>query len=132
LKKHYRLHECMAPILHTSSTLHLGRMMDIYTDVKDYIRVADYSSHNLAVPLIVPDALSSAEVNDLILHCYKSYYMKRAPDYFMLKDTFKRNYLKRSLKLIMQNSLLPFLISSTDKENQYAMMYQTHATDKEL
>ena len=36
--------------------------------------------------------------------------MKKAPTYFAEKDVFKREYLKRSLQLIMKNSFLTSLI----------------------
>ena len=82
----------------------------IYNDVKDSIVVHDYSKYNLVEPIIRPTNMTLEEVRKSIFLCYHKYYMKKAPQYFLIKDDFKREYLKRSLTLIMKNSFLTSMI----------------------
>ena len=82
----------------------------MYEEVKRNIAVTDYAKYNLVEPILKPDTMSLEEVRRSIFSCYHKYYMKKAPTYFAEKDAFKREYLKRSLQLIMKNSFLTSLI----------------------
>ncbi len=82
----------------------------MYEEVKQNIAVTDYSKYNLVEPILRPDTMSLEEVRRAIFSCYHKYYMKKAPSYYTQQDTFKREYLKRSLQLIMKNSFLTSLI----------------------
>ncbi|HSG28957.1 MAG TPA: hypothetical protein VLA34_10790, partial [Candidatus Krumholzibacterium sp.] len=83
---------------------------NLYESVKDYIEVYDYSKYNLVEPIIRPTALSLDEIRSAILDCYRGYYMRKAPEYYTEPDAFKREYLKRSMHLIMRNSFLTKLM----------------------
>ncbi len=83
---------------------------DMYGEVKNHIEVTDYSRYNLVEPIIRPDGMTLEEVTRWMVECYKQYYMRKAPEYFSEPDLFKREYLKRSMHLIMKNSFLTSLM----------------------
>jgi len=83
---------------------------DMYPEMKDHIEVWDYSKYNLVEPIIRPLTMSLGEIDTAIIDCYKSYYMRKAPEYYTESDSFKRDYLKRSMHLIMKNSFLTKLM----------------------
>lgn len=87
---------------------------DIYEEMKEHIAIYDYSKYNLVEPVVKPVSMSLKEIETSIFECYMSYYMEKAPSYFSIKDNFKRNYILRSMKLIMKNS---FLKKYFDKSN---------------
>ena len=72
---------------------------DIYNEMKNNIVVFDYSKYNLVEPIIKPNSMTLDEVRNSILNCYRKYYMKKAPIYYKMKDSFKKDYLKRSMQL---------------------------------
>ncbi len=83
---------------------------DLYDELKGNIETTDYSLYNLVEPIVRPDAMSLDEVRDAIVDCYKRYYMRKAPEYYATADPFKREYLTRSMHLIMKNSFLTKLL----------------------
>lgn len=83
---------------------------DLYDEMKEHIAVHDYSRYNLVEPIIQPTSMSLDDVSRAMLECYKKYYMKKITRYYAEPDPFRRDYLLRSMKLIMQNSFLTNLI----------------------
>lgn len=79
---------------------------DMYGDLKNYIREYDYSKYNLITPIIEPEAMTLAEVNEAIINCYKEFYKWKVPQFENDTDDFRRNYLLRATRLMMQNSFL--------------------------
>ncbi len=100
---------------------------DMYAELEPYVEVHDFAQYNLVEPVLRPEAMSRDEVRKAIVECYARYYMNRVPEYFRIKDTFKREYLKRSMKLIMSNSFLTDLIKRSGVAAQFSMM-QKHLT----
>lgn len=97
---------------------------DMYAEMKEHIAVWDYSKYNLVEPIIRPVALTLDEVNRTILDCYRRYYMRKAPQYYAERDSFRRDYLKRSMHLIMKNSFLSKLIARTGRADEFYEMHQ--------
>jgi anaerobic magnesium-protoporphyrin IX monomethyl ester cyclase len=95
---------------------------DMYPELSDNDEVKDYAKYNLVEPIVRPDAMTRDEVRKAIVECYARYYMNRVPEYFKIKDSFKREYLKRSMKLIMSNSFLTELIRSSGVAGHFAAM----------
>jgi anaerobic magnesium-protoporphyrin IX monomethyl ester cyclase len=95
---------------------------DMYPELSDNVEVKDYAKYNLVEPIVRPDAMTRDEVRKAIVECYARYYMNRVPEYFKIKDSFKREYLKRSMKLIMSNSFLTELIRSSGVAGHFAAM----------
>lgn len=79
---------------------------DLYSDVKDYIEVRDYSKYNLVTPIVKPKAMTLDEVNQAIIQCYKEFYMWKVPRFSQEPDEFRREYLLRSTRVMMNNSFL--------------------------
>ena len=76
-------------------------------EVKQHIRVHDYSKYNLIDPVIEPRQMSLSQVDGAIMDCYRRFYMGKLLDVITMKDTFKRDYLMRAMKLMMVN---PFIL----------------------
>ena len=66
--------------------------------------------------------MSLNEVRNSILNCYRKYYTKKAPEYFRMKNSFKKDYLKRSMHLIMKNSFLSDLIKTMHRSGDFIDM----------
>ncbi|MEJ5166116.1 MAG: cobalamin-dependent protein [Thermoanaerobaculia bacterium] len=77
---------------------------DLYEEVKDFIRVFDYSKYNLIEPIIEPKKLKLKEVDEIILKCYRDYYIWKFKN--LEKNGFKYNYIIESFKLIMKSSFI--------------------------
>lgn len=78
-----------------------------YDDVRQYVRVHDYAKYNLIDPVIEPKEMSLMQVDSAIMNCYRRFYMGKLMDVITLKDTFRRDYLMRAMKLMMVN---PFIL----------------------
>ena len=78
-----------------------------YDNVRQYVRVHDYSKYNLIDPVIEPEKMSLVQVDGAIMDCYRRFYMGKLLDVVTMKDTFKRDYLMRAMKLMMVN---PFIL----------------------
>jgi anaerobic magnesium-protoporphyrin IX monomethyl ester cyclase len=79
---------------------------DMYEDVKQYIRIHDYAKYNLIDPIIEPKRMSLLQVDVAIVDCYRKFYMKKLPEVLALNDEFKRGYLMRAMRLIMNSSFI--------------------------
>lgn len=79
---------------------------DLYAEVKEYIKVFDYAKYNLIEPIIEPKRMSLLQVDVAIVDCYRRFYMKKLPEVLAMKDDFKRGYLMRAMRLIMNSSFI--------------------------
>jgi anaerobic magnesium-protoporphyrin IX monomethyl ester cyclase len=79
---------------------------EFYQEVKDHIEVWDYSQYNLIEPIIKPVAMTLRDIDRAIINCYRRFYMPKMLDFNKIKDPFRRDYLLRSMKLIMKSSFL--------------------------
>lgn len=84
---------------------------DIYQDLKDYITEHDFRNYNFVEPVVRPKNMTEKQVADAIVDCYKRYYMAKVREYPYIKDEFKREYMLRSVKVMMENSFLQKFIS---------------------
>jgi len=80
---------------------------DAYDDVRQYIRVHDYSKYNLIDPVIEPENMSLLQVDAAIMNCHRRFYMGKLSEVISMKDSFKRDYLLKAMKLMMVN---PFIL----------------------
>jgi len=64
------------------------------------------------------------EVSRWMVECYRQYYMRKAPEYFSEPDQFKREYLKRSMHLIMKNSFLTSLMRRYGSGSDFLHMHK--------
>ncbi len=79
---------------------------ELYRDVVDHIEVHDYRMYNLIEPILKPHAMTIREIDLAIIDCYRRFYMPKMLDFHKITDPFRKDYLLRSMKLIMQSSFL--------------------------
>jgi anaerobic magnesium-protoporphyrin IX monomethyl ester cyclase len=79
---------------------------DLWNEMKDRIRVRDYSQYNLIEPIVEPHALSLRDLDAAIVACYRDFYMGKMLDFQAYPDEFRRQYMGSSMKLIMKSSFL--------------------------
>lgn len=80
---------------------------DMYKDLKPFVEVFDYSKYNLVEPVIKPKNMTRDELFREVLGCYKSYYMRKLPQWAsMTGNDLKRSVLIRGMKAILENSFL--------------------------
>jgi len=79
---------------------------DIYEDMKEYIKVHDYSKYNLIEPIIKPKKMSLKDVDREIIYCYRKFYISKLKEIVSEKNKFVKEYVMRSMKLIMKSSFL--------------------------
>jgi len=80
---------------------------DAYGDVRQYIKVRDYSQYNLIDPVIEPKEMSLLQVDAAIMSCHRRFYMGKLVEVITMKDVFKRDYLMQAMKLMMFD---PFIL----------------------
>ncbi len=79
---------------------------DIYPELKDHVVEKDFAKYNFVEPVVKPKNMTMEEISDAVIACYRSYYMDKIKEYDQLEDPFKRDYLLRSMKVMMENSFL--------------------------
>jgi anaerobic magnesium-protoporphyrin IX monomethyl ester cyclase len=79
---------------------------ELYKEVEDLIEVDDFSQYNLIEPIIKPHGMTLEQVDLAIIDCYRKFYMPKLAEVMQMKDEFRREYLLRSMKLIMGSSFL--------------------------
>ncbi|MEN8262916.1 MAG: cobalamin-dependent protein [Nitrospirota bacterium] len=79
---------------------------EMYKELKPYIKIYDYRKYNLIDPVIKPENMSLKAIDWAIIDSYRSFYMGKLKELMTMKDEFKRRYLLRSMKLIMNSSFI--------------------------
>jgi anaerobic magnesium-protoporphyrin IX monomethyl ester cyclase len=73
----------------------------IFDEMKDRIRVWDYSKYNLVTPIIEPLDMSLDEVTKALGKCYMKFYKKKIREVKKLPDGYKKTYMMSAMKLMM-------------------------------
>lgn len=79
---------------------------DIRAELEPFIEVYDYKKYNLIDPVIKPKHMSLKEIDEAIVHCYKTFYTKKFSEMMNEKNEFKKNYMITSMKLMMTTSFI--------------------------
>ncbi|MFZ3170454.1 MAG: cobalamin-dependent protein [Carboxydocellales bacterium] len=79
---------------------------DIYPQLQEHIVEWDFAKYNFVEPVVKPKNMTKEQIAQAVIDCYRSYYMEKLKSYAAMTDTFKRDYLIRSLKVMMENSFL--------------------------
>jgi len=79
---------------------------DMYPELEPYVETRDYALYNLVEPVMRTEAMTRDELMAAVIKCYMDFYMSRLPLWAAERDKFKRAYMLRSAKLIMQNSFI--------------------------
>jgi anaerobic magnesium-protoporphyrin IX monomethyl ester cyclase len=75
----------------------------LYEEVKDRIRVFDYSKYNLMTPIIEPYELSLDDVYRALAKCYMTFYSQKMTEVADLPDGFKRRYMMSAFEQMMKD-----------------------------
>ena len=73
----------------------------IFDEMKDRIRVWDYSKYNLVTPIIEPENMTLDEVTKALGQCYMKFYRQKIEEVLELPDGYKKTYLISAMKLMM-------------------------------
>jgi anaerobic magnesium-protoporphyrin IX monomethyl ester cyclase len=79
---------------------------DMYQELAPYVTTRDYSKYNFIEPVLKPVAMTEDEIAQALVDCYKEFYMEKVKHYAEIEDDFKREYLLRSMRVMMENSFL--------------------------
>ncbi len=75
----------------------------LFEQMKDRIRVFDYSKYNLVTPIIEPYAMSLEDVTGALGKCYMTFYSRKMREVLALPDGFKRRYMLSAFKQMMKD-----------------------------
>ncbi|MGB8929643.1 MAG: radical SAM protein [Anaeromyxobacteraceae bacterium] len=75
----------------------------LFQQMKDRIRVFDYSKYNLVTPIIEPYAMSLEDVTGALGKCYMTFYSRKMREVLALPDGFKRRYMLSAFKQMMKD-----------------------------
>jgi anaerobic magnesium-protoporphyrin IX monomethyl ester cyclase len=75
----------------------------LHEEMKDRIRVFDYSKYNLMTPIIEPYAMSLDDVYRALAKCYMAFYGPKMKEVTQLPDGFKRRYMMSAFKQMMKD-----------------------------
>jgi anaerobic magnesium-protoporphyrin IX monomethyl ester cyclase len=79
---------------------------DLWRELEPYVATRDYRKYNLIDPVVRPREMSLADVDNAIVDCYRSFYTAKAISVFKDSDQHRRDYMLRSMKLIMGSSFV--------------------------
>lgn len=79
---------------------------DMYQELKAHVETFDYAEYNLVAPIIKPDSMSRDKLFKEVLKCYQEFYFYKLPQWKELKDPFKKSYMLKSMKVILNNSFI--------------------------
>jgi anaerobic magnesium-protoporphyrin IX monomethyl ester cyclase len=95
----------------------------IHKDMKDRIRVFDYSKYNLVTPIIEPYEMTMAEITQALGKCYMSFYSNKMQEIVELEDGFKRKYMMSAFMLMMQDHGCNFDFQGADMSKMKRAMH---------
>jgi anaerobic magnesium-protoporphyrin IX monomethyl ester cyclase len=75
----------------------------IFKDMKDRIRVWDYSKYNLVTPIIEPLEMTLDEITQALGTCYMKFYSNKVQEIIELEDGFKRRYMLSAFRHMMRD-----------------------------
>jgi anaerobic magnesium-protoporphyrin IX monomethyl ester cyclase len=75
----------------------------LWDEMKDRIRVWDYSQYNLVTPIIEPYDMTLEEVTIALGRCYMTFYAAKMKEILALPEGFKRRYMLSAMKEMMKD-----------------------------
>jgi anaerobic magnesium-protoporphyrin IX monomethyl ester cyclase len=75
----------------------------LHEEMKDRIRVFDYSKYNLMTPIIEPYEMSLDDVYRALAKCYMTFYSQKMKEVAALDDGFKRRYMLSAFEQMMKD-----------------------------
>lgn len=80
----------------------------MYREMKDRIRVFDYSKYNLVTPIVEPFKMSLEEVGEALAACYMKFYSHKMAELAKLEEGYKKSYLMSAFRLMMKEQCSAF------------------------
>jgi len=78
----------------------------MWKDLEPHVVSRDWRRYNLIDPVVKPVAMTLRDVDDAIIDCYRSFYFSKGTQLLAMRLGFRRDYVYRSMKLIMQSSFV--------------------------
>jgi anaerobic magnesium-protoporphyrin IX monomethyl ester cyclase len=75
----------------------------LFKEMKERIRVFDWSQYNLMTPIIEPHAMTLEQVKRELARCYMTFYGNKMQEVVALPDGFKRRYMLSAFKAMMKD-----------------------------
>jgi len=79
---------------------------ELWRDLEPFVVTRDYRKYNLIDPVVRPKAMTLGDVDNAIVDCYRSFYTSKALSVFSDTNPARREYMLRSMKLIMASSFV--------------------------
>lgn len=74
-----------------------------WRELRDRVRVMDYSRYTLFDPIVEPQAMTLADLDDAVFRCYREFYVGKMLDLPTQPNDFRKDYVLSALKLIMKS-----------------------------
>jgi anaerobic magnesium-protoporphyrin IX monomethyl ester cyclase len=94
----------------------------IFKDMKDRIRVWDYSQYNLVTPIVEPFEMTIPEITQALGKCYMQFYSNKMQEIVELEDGFKRKYMLSAFMLMMKDHGANFDFEGADMDKMKSHM----------
>lgn len=94
----------------------------IHEEMKDRIRVFDYSKYNLTIPIVEPYEMSLADIRKALGMCYMQFYSNKMQEVIDLEEGFKKKYMLSAFQLMMKDHGADFDFAESDMEAMKAHM----------
>lgn len=75
----------------------------LWDEMKDRIRVWDYSQYNLVTPIIEPYEMTMDDITIALGRCYMTFYGSKMKEIMALPEGFKRRYMLSAMKEMMKD-----------------------------
>lgn len=79
---------------------------DIYSALAEHIVTRDYAKYNFVEPVVKPRQMTTAQLQQAVVDCYRRFYMEKLGAFDRLADQFKRAYMLSALQAMVKNSFL--------------------------
>lgn len=79
---------------------------DLYKELEKYIEVKDYRKYNLIEPVARSEKLGIDDINRGIIEGYRRFYAHKLKEVLRWEKGLKKDYMMRSMKLIMKSSFI--------------------------
>jgi len=94
----------------------------MWKDLAPYVVSRDYRKYNLIDPVLKPAAMTLDQIDAAIVDCYRDFYMAKGHSLVKLKSGARRDYILRSMKLIMGSSFIRKKMLSGISHDMRALM----------
>jgi anaerobic magnesium-protoporphyrin IX monomethyl ester cyclase len=88
----------------------------LFKDMKDCIRVLDYSKYNLVTPIVEPHKMTLSEITKALGSCYMQFYGNKMHEIVALEESFKKRYLLSAFMLMMKDQGSSFDFDGADMD----------------